>query len=63
MDLKDLPNICRIHASKTGRLHNRVGMVEADVELGGLVVAVRLDDAHVLLVLGSHLLVLLTSTK
>jgi hypothetical protein len=55
----DLPDVWVLDAGKTGRLHHGIGVGVTNVQLAGLVVAVSLDDAHVILILGSYLLVLL----
>ncbi len=59
----NLPDVRILYAGEAGGLNDRVGMGVSDAELAGLVVAVGLDEAHVVLVLGRHLLVLLGIRK
>ena len=53
------PDVRRLHAGEAGGLHHRVRVLPSNLQLGRLVVTVRLDDAHVVLVLGGNLLILL----
>ena len=53
------PDVRRLHAGEAGGLHHRVRVLPSNLQLGRLVVTVRLDGAHVVLVLGGNLLILL----
>ena len=53
------PDVRRLHAGEAGGLYHRVWVLPSNLQLGRLVVTIRLDDAHVVLVLGGNLLILL----
>ena len=54
------PNVWRFYTGEAGCLYHGVWVRLPDLELDRFVITVRLDNAHVLFILGSDFLVLLS---
>ena len=57
-----LPDVCRFNTGQTGSLHHGIRMLQPDIELGGFVITVGFYHAHIILVFGSYLLVILRNS-